>query len=82
MFFSISRFEIYTIDMDLWVTIHKHQKLLDQKIQKKLDDNVNGFSERNRVVYWKNRIIIPKSQELREKIIQLHHDKPIPGHPG
>ena len=34
------------------------------------------------LIMWKNRVYVPKDDELREDIIRLHHDPPIIGHPG
>jgi transposase InsO family protein len=68
-----------TIDSVLTEEIVKATKKeeKDQKIDKK-----NLHKEKNGLYTYKGRIYIPKDTVLRTRILTLHHDTPVAGHPG
>src|SRR5215469_4224203 len=47
-----------------------------------LKRNHPSFRQEDNIIYFQNRVYIPKESKLREKILQLYHDDPLAGHPG
>ena len=44
--------------------------------------NYPGGRKKDGVIYYNNLIYVPRDEELRDKIVGLHHDPPLLGHPG
>ena len=47
-----------------------------------MDKGTQGWTSRDGMIAWKDRIYVPKDAPLREEIIRLHHDSTLAGHPG
>ncbi|KIL70533.1 hypothetical protein M378DRAFT_117693 [Amanita muscaria Koide BX008] len=41
-----------------------------------------GWAMKDGLIFWRNRVYVPRNRRLRDQIIQLHHDSPEAGHPG
>jgi hypothetical protein len=40
------------------------------------------WSEESGLILFRGKVYVPKNLKLRTKIVQLHHDTPVAGHPG
>ena len=57
---------------------HKREKYAIKGLTK--EDS--HWEQRDRILYYKNLLYIPKDEKIRETIIQQNHDHPLAGHPG
>ena len=42
----------------------------------------SGWSEENGILYFRGKIYVPPTTDIRQKIVALNHDSQIAGHPG
>ena len=69
-----------TTDLDTEVVLAL--RLLKQGGPRQLTAGLTDWAERDGLTFYKGRIYIPRSLELRRRIVQLCHDSPAAGHPG
>ena len=62
--------------------IQKNVQTVDAHVTDMLKAGDKDWTFEDDMFYWKNRIYVPKNQELRGKIIKAHHDSILTGHPG
>ena len=65
---------------DLDEQVVKAVEELKQSPSKKIDGQ--EWSMEQGLVLFRGKVYVPKDMELRRKIVQLHHDSQIAGHPG
>ena len=51
-------------------------------VKNALESKKEDWLESDKIITWQNRIYVPKDRTLRSKIITLHHDPRLAGHPG
>ena len=57
-------------------------RLLRTHGPRQLTEELTNWEERDGLTFYKGRIYIPKSPELRKRILKLCHDSVTTGHPG
>jgi transposase InsO family protein len=57
-------------------------RLLKEQGPRQLTDGLSDWEERDGLVFYKGRVYIPKSLDLRKRVMRLCHDSPSAGHPG
>ena len=63
--------------------IIKYVNNMDKSVVEALNSKDKEWvNEHGGIVTWKNRIYVPKNQELRGETIKKHHDTILGGHPG
>ena len=67
---------------ELLSEIRKGSHLVEETVQKAMNKGDKEWMEEDSIFYWKNRIYVPKDSELRARIIKIHHDSILAGHPG
>ena len=65
---------------DLDEQVVKAVEELKQSPSKKLDGQ--EWSQEQGLILFRGKVYVPKDMELRRKIVELHHDSQIAGHPG
>ena len=55
---------------------------LDPSAKQALEGKDKKWKESERLIFYDNRIYVPKNHRLHERIIQDHHNNPLAGHPG
>jgi hypothetical protein len=63
---------------DIRVNSHLRDKLVEDALEAKDKD----WTLDDGILYWQNRIYVPKDQMVRGKVISMHHDTTLGGHPG
>jgi hypothetical protein len=53
---------------------------IDSSVLNALKKELPGWKKEEDVIYYKEKIYVPRDEELREEIIRLHHDTPMAGH--
>ena len=57
-------------------------RLLKQQAPRQLTEGLTDWEERDGLIFYKGRIYVPKSLDLRRRIVQICHDSSTAGHPG
>jgi hypothetical protein len=57
-------------------------KSLKRHAPPQLRADLSDWEEQDGLVYFKDRVYIPKDSDLRRRVVQLCHDAPSAGHPG
>ena len=57
-------------------------RLLKERGPRQLTDGLSDWEEHDGLVFYKGRVYIPRSLDLRRRVVQLCHDSPSTGHPG
>ena len=60
----------------------KADKKVDKSVKLALEKKLPGWEKKEDVIYYNGLIYVPRNEELRDRIIGLHHDSPLLGHPG
>ena len=60
----------------------KSTRQLDTSVKQALEKSLPGWRKDGDLILYKDKIYVPRDEQLREKIIRLHHDTPLVGHPG
>ena len=55
---------------------------LDPSVKQALEGKDKKWKESDGLIFYDNRIYVPKNHKLCERIIRDHHDNPLAGHPG
>ena len=71
------------LDQELLTEIKDHQRKMDKVIQNLLDRKDSRLKQtEDGLILYEDLIYIPRHLPLREKIMKLHHDSTLAGHPG
>jgi hypothetical protein len=62
--------------------IKDNRHKLDKCVKTLINKENKTLQQTNNVIIVNGRIYIPKDEQLREDIMQLHHDSIVSGHPG
>jgi len=63
--------------------IRRNRQKIDNKVIVGLKDNrTKDYKDTNGIITYKGLIYVPHNQLLRERILYLHHNMPLAGHPG
>jgi hypothetical protein len=79
--FRKQEFEIQSVDKEIMDQIHDCKKI-DTSVKIAVDKQYPGWESKDGIIYYHEKIYVPRNEELREKIISLHHDTFLSGHPG
>jgi hypothetical protein len=79
--FRKQEFEIQSVDKEIIDQIRDCKKI-DTSVKTAVDKQYPGWESKDGIIYYHEKIYVPRNEELREKIISLHHDTPLSGHPG
>lgn len=80
--FFIQTMEIEAPKDEIIDTIQKCKNNRDIYVQRTLDQKLDGWRKDNDLILWEHCIYVPKDKQLRSKIITMHHDAILRGHPG
>jgi hypothetical protein len=69
------------VEKELMETI-KAERRIDGSVRGALAKKLPLGKKEDDVIYYNGLIYVPRNKELRDKIIGLHHDPAIVGHPG
>jgi hypothetical protein len=58
------------------------EKKIDKSVKLALEKKLPGWEKIENIIYYNGLIYVPRDEDLRDKIIGLHHDSPLLGHPG
>jgi hypothetical protein len=47
-----------------------------------IKSDLSEWKQDDGLIWFRNKIYVPNDRDLRAKIVKLHHDSPITGHPG
>jgi hypothetical protein len=78
--FRKQEFEIQSVDKEILDQIRDCKKI-DTSVKIAVDKQYPGWESKDGIIYYHEKIYVPRNEELREKIISLHHDTPLSGHP-
>jgi hypothetical protein len=55
-----------------------------EELQKTNTRRIDGaeWAEEQGLILFRGKVYVPKNMELRRKLVEIHHDKQIAGHPG
>ena len=73
---------IESLDTELIKNIKESTYAIDQSVKRALDNKEKDWAENDHLITWQNKIYVPKDKTLRAKIIKVHHDETVAGHPG
>src|SRR6202012_5026695 len=62
------------------IQINKHN--LDDIASRGLTDSKSHWTKSDDLIWYKDKIYVPRNMELRERILRSRHDTPIASHPG
>ena len=65
---------------ELMKKIQKSKKIED-KVKEKVERKEKDWEE-DGIIMWERWVYVPKDKDLRDEVIQLHHDTYSAGHPG
>ena len=68
-------------EKEIWDKILE-TKRIDKSVKNALEQKLPGWEKKDGIIYYNGLIYVPWDKELRDKIIGLHHDSPLLGHPG
>jgi hypothetical protein len=60
----------------------KSERRIDGSMRATLEKKLPSWKKENGVIYYNGLVCVPRSKELRDKIIGLHHNPVIVGHPA
>ena len=60
----------------------KKEKKIDKSVKLALEKKLENWTKKDDIIYYNGLIYVPRNDNLRDKIIGLHHDSPLAGHPG
>ena len=66
---------------ELMKKIWKSKKIED-KVREKVERKEKDWEEKDGIITWEGQVYVPKDKDLRDEVIQLHHDTYVAGHPG
>ena len=72
---------IDTLLLDQIVTTNRTDAELDELRQEAMKED-SEYAIHDRILYYKDRIFVSKSSELREQLTQAIHEHLLVGHPG
>ena len=59
------------------------EKKIDGSVKAAIEKKLPGWEKKDDgFIYYHNAIYVPRNKELRDKIIGLHHNSHLLGHPG
>ena len=76
--------EIKGIDQEILDKIAQGKGQWEKQVQVRLEQKDLGWrlADNKSFCMFEDWIYVPMNKKLREKILNLHHDRPIEGHPG
>jgi hypothetical protein len=60
----------------------KPERKIDGSVRAALEKKLPSWRKEDNIIYYNGLVYVPRSKELRDKIIGLHHDPAIMGHPS
>ena len=60
----------------------KSTKRLDTSVKLALEKSLPDWKRDGDLILYREKVYVPRDEKLRERIIRLHHDTPLVGHPG